>query len=58
VKTIITARYEDLTKSMRENEVFWDVMPRRMVNSHRWCGAAQCLHTWCQSTWYDTPEQL
>jgi hypothetical protein len=28
VKVIITARYEDLTKLMRESEVFWDVMPR------------------------------
>jgi len=31
VKTIITARYEDLIRMMRENEVFWDIKPRRMV---------------------------
>lgn len=31
MKAIITTTYEDLIKVMRENEVFWDIKPRRIV---------------------------
>jgi len=40
----MAARYEFLKEMVKQNQVFWSVIPRRLVNSYRLFGELSYLH--------------